>query len=265
MSEFLFPPEYDHQHLYPISVDDLHPDPNQPRKHFDEKSLKSLAQSIKTKGVLQPVIFRLEGEKKILIAGERRLRAAKMAGLSKIPAIYWDQGRAAELSLIENLVRENLNPIEEAEALARMQQEYDYSLEELSKILGKAKSTLSETIKINDLIPAIKDACREDNRWPRRVLLEIAKQPTEEAQMRLFQKACDSGLTSDQIRLLTRSRGKNRKRVAIFMEHIGKVSKYVDKVDVSGIETKERGKLRKQVEQLRERMDALLESLQQEA
>lgn len=192
----------DHQ-LYPVPIMELEPDPNQPRKTFNEETLKELAQSIRSKGVLQPVLFRMEGERKILIAGERRLRAAKMAGLSTIPAIFLERENAAEISLIENLARENLTPLEEAEALAHMQKEFHHTLDSLSKVLGKSKSTVSEILKLNRLAEKIKEQCREENRWSRRVLLEIAKEKDEENQLKLFKKARRSDLTGDAIRALT--------------------------------------------------------------
>ena len=115
---------YQESAFYNVDIELIKPNPHQPRKFFDPDSLAELAQSIKEKGVLQPVIIRKDKTGQIhLVAGERRLRAAKNAGLEKIPAIL-TSGNPMEISLIENLQRDNLRPIEEAEALGRMMEEY---------------------------------------------------------------------------------------------------------------------------------------------
>lgn len=104
--------------IYSIPLDEIEDNPYQPRKEFDEESLKELAESIKIHGVIQPIVVREEDNKIVLVAGERRLRASKLAELEKIPAIIQTKGQALEISLIENLVREDLTPFEEADAPA---------------------------------------------------------------------------------------------------------------------------------------------------
>ena len=114
-----------------IDINEIQPNKEQPRKKFDEDKLKQLAESIKEHGVVQPVIVKKEGEFYSLIAGERRWRAARIAGIRKIPAIIKDftNNEVMEISLIENLQREDLNPIEEAEAYARLINEFNMTQE----------------------------------------------------------------------------------------------------------------------------------------
>ena len=151
--------------FYQIEINLIEPDPNQPRQYFDPEALAELSESIKQKGVLQPVIIRRDKDGKIwLVARERRFRAAKMAGLEKIPAIL-TTGNPAEISLIENIQRENLNPIEEAQAMDRMVKEYKYTQEQLAQVIGKARTTITQTLSLNKLPDEIKTQCpREDIR-----------------------------------------------------------------------------------------------------
>ena len=117
-----------------VAVDLVRPNPYQPRQHFDPEKLAELSQSIRRQGVLQPIVVRRDEAGQIfVVAGERRLRAAKMAGLEKIPAIV-TKGHPAEIALIENLQREDLSPLEEAEALARMAAEFHYTQEQLAAL-----------------------------------------------------------------------------------------------------------------------------------
>ena len=137
-----------------LRVSEIEPNPTQPRKHFDTEALQSLADSIARHGLLQPIAVR---EHEIgfyrIIAGERRWRAAKMAGLIEIPAIIYemDDKKAAELALIENLQREDLNPIEEAAAFRALIQDFDMTQEEMSQQIGKSRSAIANAMRLLDL------------------------------------------------------------------------------------------------------------------
>jgi ParB family chromosome partitioning protein len=180
--------------FYHVDISLILPSPDQPRKFFDKESLNELAVSIRQKGVLQPVIIRKDDKGNIfLVAGERRLKAAKIAGLDKIPAII-TKGNPAEIALIENLQREDLKPIEEAEALNRMIVEYGYTQDKLAQVLGKAKSTVSEIMSLSRLPNAIKNEVRRAELFPRRLLVEIAKQNTEEKMTALFARIKENNL-----------------------------------------------------------------------
>lgn len=136
-----------------MRVDDMSPYTFQPRMVFDEESLKSLSDSIKEKGVLQPLLVRKKGERYEIIAGERRWRAARMAGLDKVPVIVKELSdqETLEIALIENLQRENLSAIEEAEGLNRLMQDYDYTQDTLGKVIGKSRSYIANSLRLLSL------------------------------------------------------------------------------------------------------------------
>ena len=144
-----------------IDIDSLVPSPYQPRRVFTTEALADLVLSIKEKGVLQPLLVRKNPKNPSgyeLIAGERRFRASKMAGLLKIPVIVKDfsDKDALEVALIENLQREDLNPLEEAEAYKRLLDEFKYTHDQLSKVIGKSRSHLSNMIRLLELPEEIK-------------------------------------------------------------------------------------------------------------
>jgi ParB family chromosome partitioning protein len=128
-------------------------DTNQPRKKFDTEKLKELAQSIKVHGIMQPIIVYQKDGRYTIIAGERRFRAAKMAGLSKVPVIIkeLDKRSILELSLIENIQREDLNPMEQADALYDLMTEYGLTQEEAAKRVGKSRSAIANLLRLKSL------------------------------------------------------------------------------------------------------------------
>lgn len=133
-----------------IEVADIVPCDFQPRTVFDEEALQSLSESIKEKGVLQPLLLRKKGDKYEIIAGERRWRAAIMAGLTTVPALIkkLTDEEVLEIALIENLQRENLSPIEEGEGFNRLLKEYEYTQEVLAKVIGKSRSYVTNTLRL---------------------------------------------------------------------------------------------------------------------
>lgn len=133
--------------------------PTQPRKVFDDKKIKELSESIKKNGIIQPILVRKKDENYEIIAGERRYRAAKLAGLKTVPAILkdTDDKLSLELAIIENIQRENLNPLEEGLAYETLIQKYSYTQEELAKNLGKKRSTISNTLRLLKLPEEIKE------------------------------------------------------------------------------------------------------------
>jgi ParB family chromosome partitioning protein len=196
--------DYEEGSFYHIDIKLILPDPAQPKKHVDPEALEELANSIREKGLYQPVVVRKdETGQIILVAGKRRLRAAKMAGIKKIPAIF-TQGNPLEISLIENLQRENLKPVEEAEALGQMIQQHGYTKEKLALAIGKAPAAVSETIALNRLPETIKNECRQNDKYPRRLLVEIAKQDTQEAMISLFNQVKQDPLKGDEARIIVR-------------------------------------------------------------
>ncbi len=138
-----------------LRLSDIEPNPDQPRREFDAEALAQLADSIATHGLIQPIVVRSatsEGYYQI-VAGERRWRASKMAGLSEVPVIIMemDDKKAAQIALIENIQRENLNPMEEAAAYRSLLKDYGMTQEELSKQIGKSRSAVANTLRLLDL------------------------------------------------------------------------------------------------------------------
>ena len=146
-----------------IDVSLIKPSRFQPRTEFDETALDALAQSIKDKGVLQPLLVRKTEFGYELIAGERRWRAAQRAGLNKVPVIEKElkDEEALEVALVENLLRENLSAIEEAEALQRLMNEFSHTQEALSQVIGKSRSYIANTLRLLNLPEKIKNYIKE--------------------------------------------------------------------------------------------------------
>jgi ParB family chromosome partitioning protein len=134
-----------------VDLAKLRPNPDQPRTVFKEEALQELADSIKQHGLIQPIAVVHDGDKEgsfVIVAGERRFRAYQLLGRATIPAII-TSGNPDEIALIENIQREDLSPIEEAEALAKMMNRHSYKQEELAKIIGKSRVTVTELLGLN--------------------------------------------------------------------------------------------------------------------
>lgn len=141
-----------------IEINKINPNPNQPRKHFDEEALQELSSSIKLHGVIQPlVVNKLENDQYMIIAGERRWRASKMAGLEKVPVVIknYTEKQIKEISIIENLQREDLNPIEAARAIKQLMEEYNLTQETVSDRIGKSRSSVANTLRLLSLYPDV--------------------------------------------------------------------------------------------------------------
>ncbi len=251
---------YEDGNFYFVDIDLILTSPDQPRKYFNPDTLAELSNSIKQKGVLQPVIIRKTGEGKIyLVAGERRLKAARMAGLEKIPAIL-TIGNSAEIALIENLQREDLKPIEAAEALKKMMDEYNYTHEQLAAVIGKARSTVTEILSLVKLPEEIKEESRRADNFPRRLLTEVAKQDTPEKMIELFQQAKEGNLKSDQVREVTRKNKTDKRRLsaAVAAKNIGSLTTQLLELDIENIEEKEKLLLIEELQQLKTAIDKLL-------
>jgi ParB family chromosome partitioning protein len=148
--------------LEDIPIDSIEANPHQPRRRFDQAALAELASSLRQSGVLQPVVVRRRGSGFQLVVGERRWRAAKLAGLTRIPAIVREAGEAEslELALVENLLREDLNPMEEAEAYQRLLAEFGWTQEELAGRVGKDRSSVANGLRLLRLPAAVQEDLR---------------------------------------------------------------------------------------------------------
>lgn len=193
-----------------IDIDLLVPSPYQPRRVFNESALGDLISSIREKGVLQPLLVRQKNGIYEIIAGERRLRASKQAGLKQVPVIIKDfnDKDALEVALIENLQREDLNPLEEAEAYKRLLNEFQYTQEELSKVVGKSRSHVANMMRLLDLPVDIKQLVenKELTIGHARALLN-AQNPSE-----LANEIIEKGLSVRQAEKMAVSKGGVKKR-----------------------------------------------------
>lgn len=142
-----------------IDVNAIDPNAEQPRKRFDDEKLAELAQSIKTYGVVQPIIVQQSGGRYVIIAGERRYRASRLAGLKTVPVVIKEYSRRElmEVSLVENLQREDLNPIEEAQAMRLLMEEHQLTQDVLSTRIGKSRSAVANTLRLLSLPDSVRE------------------------------------------------------------------------------------------------------------
>ena len=152
--------EYDKNQLKELKISDISPDPDQPRRHFNKEKLEELANSIRIHGVLQPIVVIRKGSKFLIVAGERRYRASKLVGLEKVPAVVRelsDQNRL-ELSLIENIQRDNLNVLEMAEAYSKLREQFNLTAKEIGeRVGGRSESAVLNTLRLLKLPQIVKD------------------------------------------------------------------------------------------------------------
>lgn len=156
-------PERTEGDVQQIPLELIEPNPYQPRQHFDEEKLQELAQSIAELGLLEPVLVRRTGQTYQLIAGERRVRAARIAGLSEVPALVKDFGdlEVMQVALIENLQREDLNPIEEAEGYQRLIEEFGFTQSQAAQAVGRKRSSIANALRLLNLEESEKQMVRE--------------------------------------------------------------------------------------------------------
>ena len=179
-----------------LRTDELSPNPVQPRRRFDGEALAELSESIKTYGILNPLTVRLRGGKYELVAGERRLRAAKLAGLQEVPCILLDVNMedASLIALVENLQRRDLDFIEEAAGINQLIRMFGMSQEEAARRIGKSQSTVANKLRLLKLPPDVLEALRENGLTERhgRALLRLQR---PEAQREALAYIIDNGLT----------------------------------------------------------------------
>lgn len=202
------------QTIFECPVGKITPNESQPRQRFDSHKLKELADSIRTKGVLQPLLVRKNDGGYEILAGERRWRAARMAGLQTVPVMVkdWSGADAVMTALVENIHREDLNPLEEAEAYRQLIDEYGLSQEEVSRQVGKDRSTVTNTLRLLRLPDAVrKELLRgEISMGHARALLALSD---EQAQIRMARRVIEERLSVRECeRLVQEGAGPKKKR-----------------------------------------------------
>ncbi len=188
-----------------VPIDQIEPNPLQPRTVFTQDRLEELAQSIRANGVIQPLIVRKHGAAYELIAGERRWRASRLAGLAEVPVVVQDfaNDRLLEIALIENIQREDLNPIEAAHAFERLSREMGLSHEEIGRRTGKERSSIANMIRLLKL-PAEVQRLVAENRLPMGQARALLALPEAAMQIELAEKACAQGMSTRQVEAVVR-------------------------------------------------------------
>ena len=185
-----------------IPVDKIRPNPDQPRKTLGD--LRELTDSIKQKGVLEPLLVRFvpRDDSYYIISGERRYHAARAAGLRELPCIekIADDAETLELALIENLQRKDLTPFEEAEGLYRLAAQFDYTHDDIARKIGKARSSVTETLSLRNIPEPIRKRCAEKGIVSKSLLLQVARQPNEKKMLEAVHRIAQGGLTRDEAR-----------------------------------------------------------------
>ena len=247
-----------------IEIDRVYPNPKQPRTQFNQADLEELAESISTTGVIQPILVRMKQDGYELVAGERRLRSAKIAGSNTIPAIIKDftDEEAIQIALIENLQRVDLNPVEEADAYNRLSQDFNWSQEEIAKKVGKSRSAIANTMRLLDLPGEVLEGLRNNkiSAGHARALLAMP----HEKQLEYYHQIIIQGLSVRDLESqvpasgIVREKRKSKSRIAeIFKDVVENLMNYLGtKVRIYG--TPEKGKI--EIEFFsREDLDRILE------
>lgn len=204
-----------------LRVSQMEPKGNQPRKYFDTEALAQLAESISVHGVLQPILVRdIGGDRYQIIAGERRWRASKMAGLSEVPVILLDstEQEAAQIALIENIQREDLNPLEEAAAYRALAEEFHLTQEEISSQIGKSRSAIANAVRLLDLPESLRTyvASGELSAGHARALLGVRSIEGMEALGKtVVEKGLSVRMTEEEVRRLNRRLAKAANAVEV--------------------------------------------------
>lgn len=189
-----------------ISLDRIDPNPEQPRTDFGD--LSELTASIADKGVLEPLLVKPSKQtgRWMIIAGERRFRAARAAGLKEVPCVEMevDEQTVAEIALIENMQRKDLTVWEEADGLLALCDNFGYTHEEVARKLGKSRSTVTEALSIAAIPEDVRQMCREADVSAKSMLLQIVRQPDEEGMRRLAKQITSRGLTREDAREVRR-------------------------------------------------------------
>jgi ParB family chromosome partitioning protein len=196
-----------------IPLDMVEPNAEQPRTQLG--NIEELAASIREKGVLEPILVRTVGPNRYqIISGERRYRAAVLVGLDEIPAIELDvdDKEQVEIALIENIQRKDLTPFEEAEGFLVLQQKFGYTHERIAQVIGKSRTTITETLSINDIPDRIRAMCREAGISNKSVLVQVARAGSEEAMEQVVRAFAAGELSREDLRKQTSGKPEPKKQ-----------------------------------------------------
>lgn len=188
-----------------LPIDKIDPNPDQPRRETGD--LTELTASIREKGVLEPLLVKPREGRWMIIAGERRWRAATAAGLTELPCIEMDvdDSAVAEIALIENMQRKDLTPWEEADGLRALCERFGYTHEDVARKVGKSRSTVTEALSIASMPESIREICRHSDITSKSLLLQIVRQPDDESMQSMAEQIAEHGLTRDGARKARRA------------------------------------------------------------
>lgn len=247
-----------------VALASVEPNPEQPRRHFAEDKLAELAASILERGLLQPIVVRRRAEGGYqLLAGERRFRAARLAGLDRLPAVVRDRGDALEIALIENLQREDLEPLEEAEALATLVERHGYSHREVADLLGKSRPYVSNTLALTRLPDAVKSDLHQEGRtFSREVLMGIARQPDAEAAVTLWKRLKLEAMSVRQFREERISAAGRRSPIREVVLAARRLNRSLRRLERSQVESGDAGALGRALRRTRRLVERVTASLE---
>lgn len=246
--------------LHRVPLAELQPDPAQPRKYMDPLALEELTASVRQNGIIVPIVCRQEAKTGLIyvVAGERRCAAARLAGLTHVPAVFIEGDNYAEIALVENLLRQDLNPIEEAEALKRLMDDHAYQQDELARIIGKSPASISLSLSLNRLPKEIRDECRKDPTVPKIVLIEIARKKQERGMVTQFNKYQDRQAKTTG-RQTAASTARKRTKMEALAGQIGAIQNKIGDLDFPALSTVDREMVREALTSLRGTLDEALD------
>lgn len=237
----------DSTQIMEIAIDDLYPNPIQPRKSFDEDKIAELSESIKTSGLISPIVVRKTNSKYEIIAGERRYHACKRAGLDRIPSIVKEisDEEAFKISLIENLQREDLNPMEEAEAFYTLKKQFNLTHQDIADAVVKDRSTITNSLRLINLPEEIKDALRQGSitTGHARAILMVESASDKRA---LLERIINQGLSvrdTEKIATTTRKNKPQQRKSDDFLENLSSILSEKLSAKVACIWVKRKGKI----------------------
>jgi len=244
--------------LAAIPIEQIHPNPNQPRRFMDPQALDELTESVRMRGVLQPIIVKRDAGGFMIMAGERRYRAAVRAGLRSMPAIVRDDD-PNEIALIENLQREDLTALEEAEGLGAMVARYGYTHQALAQLLHKSRPYVSNMLVLTRLPAEVK---AEIHRYPsisREILMAIARQGSESDMLKLWRRVKLANLSVHKFRESRQS--DQPQSAADVMAAARRLNRKLRGLDASALEEKEQKRLGRVLRRTRKRIELALASM----
>lgn len=233
-----------------LNINQVEPNPNQPRKRFNEDKLQELADSIKVHGIIQPLVVQKEGDRYIIIAGERRWRAARNAGLEQVPVIIkeYNSEETLAISLIENIQREDLSPIEEAKAYKRLMEEHHLKQEEVAEKVGKSRSAIANFLRLLNLDETVQLMVEEGSISAGHAKVLLGVEPKEK-QKKLAELTAEQELSVRQLEKLVQAAKKPKKEEEndpveeLIYQSIGQKMQDILGTKVNIIQGKRKGKI----------------------